>query len=130
MWLAMVASLGPSTTGRAVALAIGLWGLTKLLVAARFNRTVRDVPITFVTTRAPIIVIAELAAVVVGQRPGLHYAASTSHALAVWGRWDAEHYIGIATNGYSGTEPAFFPLYPLLIRILAASPATTSSPGC
>jgi hypothetical protein len=119
MWLAMVASLGPSTTGRAVALAIGLWGLTKLLVAARFNRTVRDVLITFVTTRAPIIVIAELAAVVVGQRPGLHYAASTSHALAVWGRWDAEHYIGIATNGYSGTEPAFFPLYPLLIRILA-----------
>ena len=119
MWAAFVSSLGANADGRAVALAIGLWGLAKVLVAARFNRTVRDVLITFVTTRVSIILIAELAAVVVGQRPGDHYAASTSKALAVWGRWDAEHYIGIATDGYSGTEPAFFPLYPLLIRILA-----------
>jgi hypothetical protein len=119
MWSALIASFGANSTGRAVALAIGLWGLAKLVVAARFNRTVRDVLITFVTTRVSIIVIAELAAVVVGQRPGLHYAASSSNALAVWGRWDAEHYIGISVDGYSGTEPAFFPLYPLLIRLLA-----------
>jgi hypothetical protein len=36
----------------------------------------------------------------------------------VWGRWDAEHYLRIANQGYFGTEPAFFPLYPLLIRIV------------
>ena len=38
--------------------------------------------------------------------------------LAVWGRWDAVHYIDIATNGYQGTDMAFFPLYPLLIKIV------------
>jgi hypothetical protein len=55
---------------------------------------------------------------VIGQRPGVHYAASTNPLLAVWGRWDAEHYLEIAKHGYSGTEAAFFPLYPLLIRIV------------
>jgi len=119
MWSAFITTFGANADGRAVALAIGLWGTAKILIAARFNRTVRDVLITFFTTRVSIIVIAELAAVVVGQRPGQHYSASTSHALAVWGRWDAEHYIGIASDGYSGTEPAFFPLYPLLIRTIA-----------
>jgi hypothetical protein len=92
--------------------------LAKVIIAAYCNRTVRDVAITFVVTRIAIIVVAEIAAIVVGQRPGVHYAASTNAALAVWGRWDAEHYIKIATDGYSGTEMAFFPLYPLLIRAI------------
>jgi hypothetical protein len=94
---------------------VAVFGLIKLIVAARFNATVRDVLVTFVTTRVPIIIIAELATVIVGQRAGVHFAASSDPLLAVWGRWDAEHYIGIATNGYSGTEPAFFPLYPSLV---------------
>lgn len=35
-------------------------------------------------------------------------------------RWDSGYYLAIARNGYSpdGTERAFFPLYPLLIRLL------------
>ena len=115
LWIVLVAPGGMSTIGRAAALAFGLFGLVKLLIAARFNDTVRDVLVTFVVTRIPIIIIAELAAIIVGQRAGTHFAASTNPLLAVWGRWDAEHYIGIATSGYSGTEPAFFPLYPLLI---------------
>ena len=118
LWCILVAPSGISTQGRAVALAIGLFCIAKLLVAARFNATVRDVLTTFVVTRIPIIIIAELAAVTVGQRPGVHYAASEDPLLAVWGRWDAEHYIGVATSGYSGTEFAFFPLYPLLINII------------
>jgi hypothetical protein len=115
LWLIVVSPAGLSTQGRAIAFSVALFGLAKLLVAARFNATVRDVLVTFVVTRVPIIIIAELAAVIVGQRAGVHYAASENPLLAVWGRWDAEHYIGIATAGYSGTEPAFFPLYPLLI---------------
>jgi len=115
LWMILAAPGGLSTQGRTVALAIALFGVIKLLVAARFNATIRDVLVTFVVTRVPIIIIAELAAVIVGQRAGVHFAASENPLLAVWGRWDAEHYIGIATNGYSGTEPAFFPLYPLLI---------------
>jgi len=48
--------------------------------------------------------------------------------LDIWGVWDTGWYLDIATNGYSlpGTNPeagnqanyAFFPLYPLLIKIL------------
>jgi len=38
----------------------------------------------------------------------------------VWNRWDTGHYITIATTGYNPyTEnTAFFPLYPLLMRVL------------
>ncbi len=120
MWAGLFMSLGTNATGRAVAFAVGLFALVKIVVAARFNTSVRDVAITFIVTRVPILVIAEIAATVVGQRPGVHYAASANPTLAVWGRWDAEHYIGIATNGYSGTEMAFFPLYPTLIRLIGS----------
>jgi len=120
MWAAFVSPVAASATGRAIAVAIGLFVLVKVSIAAYFNRTVRDVALTFLVTRVSIIVIAELASVVVGQRPGEHYAASANPMLAVWGRWDAEHYLGIATQGYHGTEMAFFPLYPLLIRIVGA----------
>jgi Gpi18-like mannosyltransferase len=43
-----------------------------------------------------------------------------SGALEVWNRWDTGHYVNIALNGYNpATEnPAFFPLYPLLMSIL------------
>ena len=120
MWVALLGPVGASATGRAIAVAIGLFAVSKIAVAAYFNRTVRDVSVTFIVTRVSIIVIAELAAIVIGQRPGAHYAASTNPVLAVWGRWDAEHYLNIARLGYGGTEVAFFPLYPMLIRGLGA----------
>jgi hypothetical protein len=103
---------------RAAAIAVGLFSLAKLVAAARFVHTVRDVAVTFFTTRIAIIVIAELASMTIGQRPGQHVAESTNPLLAVWGRWDAVHYLDIARRGYIGTDVAFFPLYPGLIRIL------------
>ena len=119
LWGTLLAPSASGGTGRAAAFAVSAFVLAKLAVAARFNRTVRDVSLTFVMTRLPMIAIAELAAMVIGQRPGVHYAASANPLLAVWGRWDAEHYLRIAGQGYFGTEPAFFPLYPLLIRIVS-----------
>ena len=92
----------------------------KVLIAARFNQTVREVLIDFAATRTAIIVIAELAAVIIGQRSGTHVQESSHVLLAVWGRWDAVHYLDIATQGYRGTNMAFFPLYPLLIRIVGS----------
>jgi hypothetical protein len=118
LWGTLLPPSGGHGTERATAVAVGGFVLAKLIVAARFNRTVRDVALTFLMTRLPLLAIAELAAMVIGQRPGIHYAASENPLLAVWGRWDAEHYLGIARSGYSGTEAAFFPLYPLLIRIV------------
>ncbi|HEY4438890.1 MAG TPA: mannosyltransferase family protein [Candidatus Elarobacter sp.] len=118
LWGTLLPPTGGHGTGFAGAVAIGLFVLVKLVVAARFNQTVRDVALTFILTRLPLLAIAELAAMVIGQRPGVHYAASSNPLLAVWGRWDAEHYIGISALGYSGTEFAFFPLYPLVIKIV------------
>ena len=43
-----------------------------------------------------------------------------SGMLEVWNRWDTGHYVSIALNGYNpATEnPAFFPLYPLLMSVV------------
>lgn len=106
------------TPARAAGLSIAAAALVKLLVAARYVYTVRDVLVTFVVTRIPIIVIAELASVVISQRPGVHFAASANPLLAVWGRWDAVHYLDIARRGYYGYDMAFFPLYPGLIALV------------
>ena len=76
-----------------------LFCIAKLAVAARFNETVRDVTIDFIVTRFAIIVIAELAAVIIGQRAGTHVQESRTLLLAVWGRWDAVHYLDIAAGG-------------------------------
>ncbi|MCL5258406.1 MAG: glycosyltransferase family 39 protein [Firmicutes bacterium] len=118
LWLSFVLPLTLTRgSGLFVAL-IGIFAICKLLVAARFNQTVRDVLVDFATTRFAIIVIAELAAVIIGQRAGQHVQESRNLLLAVWGRWDAVHYLSIATVGYHGTDMAFFPLFPVLIAIL------------
>jgi Mannosyltransferase (PIG-V) len=118
LWLTFV--LPPQLThgARIFVVAGGVFAILKVLIAARFNQTVREVLIDFVATRAAIILIAELASVIIGQRPGTHVQESSNLLLAVWGRWDAVHYIDVATQGYQGTDMAFFPLYPLLIKIV------------
>ncbi len=37
--------------------------------------------------------------------------------LSTWANFDGEHYVGVAESGYEDESPAFFPLYPLLIRL-------------
>ncbi|MBV8688513.1 MAG: hypothetical protein JOZ59_00270 [Candidatus Eremiobacteraeota bacterium] len=118
LWLAFVLPLQITHSGRMVAISGALFAITKLAVAVRFNQTVREVLTDFAITRFAIVVIAELAAVIIGQRAGTHVAESRHLLLAVWGRWDAVHYIDIATQGYHGTNMAFFPLYPLLIAFV------------
>ncbi|HET9029367.1 MAG TPA: mannosyltransferase family protein [Candidatus Aquilonibacter sp.] len=121
LWMAFV--LPPAFThggSRLFALGCGVFAVAKVLIAARFNQTVREVLIDFFATRVAIIVIAELAAVIIGQRPGTHVQESSSVLLNVWGRWDAVHYLDIATKGYAGTDMAFFPLFPTLIRIVGS----------
>jgi hypothetical protein len=120
LWFTFV--LPPQLThgARLFLVALMLASIGKVLIAARFNQTVREVLIDFAATRIAIIVIAELAAVIIGQRAGIHVQESSHVLLAVWGRWDAVHYLDIATQGYQGTDMAFFPLYPLLIRIIGS----------
>ena len=118
IWGSFVGPFGASATGRTVALGLGFFVASKVAIAARFNRTVRDVLLTFLITRISIVVIAELASVLIAQRTGTHVAVSSNPALVVWGRWDAVHFLDIATKGYYGTDMAFFPLYPMLIALL------------
>lgn len=118
LWLSFILPLSITHSGRMIVLSAVLFCLIKLAIAARFNQTVREVLIDFAITRFAIVVIAELAAVIIGQRAGPHVAESSHLLLAVWGRWDAVHYLDIASIGYHGTDMAFFPLYPLLIAIL------------
>lgn len=44
-------------------------------------------------------------------------------------RWDSGWYIEIAQNGYSGDTVAFFPLYPVLIRLLTKITGSDSISG-
>lgn len=118
LWLTFVVMPNFTHGARFLALAVALFCIGKVLIAARFNQTVREVLVDFLVSRAAIIVIAELAAVIIGQRAGTHVQESRHLLLAVWGRWDAVHYLSIATHGYQGTDMAFFPLFPLLIRIV------------
>lgn len=121
LWLAFVLPLSLTEGGvRLFVYCAAIFCITKWVVAVRFNQTVREVTVDFIVTRFAIIVIAELAAVIVGQRPGEHVQESSHLLLAVWGRWDAVHYLDIATIGYHGTDMAFFPLYPLLIAGLGS----------
>ena len=44
-------------------------------------------------------------------------------SMNIWSHWDGEHYVMLATSGYltppDNVSPAFFPLYPLLVRSFA-----------
>jgi Gpi18-like mannosyltransferase len=120
LWLMFVLSPQWGHSSRLLVICAALFCVAKVLIAARFNQTVREVLLDFVVTRVAIIIIAELAAVIVGQRSGTHIQESSHLLLNVWGRWDAVHYLDVAISGYQGTDMAFFPLYPMLIRILGA----------
>src|SRR5579864_6074096 len=119
LWLYLF-ELPPSLTSASALLgSILLIAITvKVAAVARFVAMIRYVSTVFVATRIPLIIIAPLAAVLIGQRQGQHWSASHGLLLDVWGRWDAQHYLAVATAGYQGKELAFFPLYPFLIHIL------------
>jgi hypothetical protein len=87
------------------------------------------------TTRAAVLVVAVFAALSFGPAGGGLAAQNAvnfdepdlTHAvadplLAPLARWDAVWYLRIADSGYGddASRAAFFPLYPLLIRTLAA----------
>ena len=46
--------------------------------------------------------------------------------FAAFDRWDAQWYLQVARHGYDGTSAAFFPLYPLVVRVLGSSIVTAT----
>ncbi len=53
----------------------------------------------------------------------------TFGTLSIWANFDGEHYVGVTESGYEEESPAFFPLYPLLVRSAAALFGGSVSPG-
>ena len=51
----------------------------------------------------------------------------------IWAHWDGEHYVALAASGYmqppDNVSPAFFPLYPMLMRSFAGLFGGPLSPG-
>ena len=100
----------------AAAAAFGMVAV-KIGITAKYSDLVRAVSVVFVATRVPLMLIAPVAAIVIGQRQGHHFSTEHGILLDVWGRWDAQHYLSIATTGYHGKDIAFFPLYPFLVNV-------------
>lgn len=118
LWLYLAGSQTSLASATALLGAVLLsWIAIKIGALAKYSLTVRAVAAVFVATRVPLIIVAVLGAIVIGQRAGKHWSAEHG-LLDVLGRWDAQHYLAIATVGYHGKDVAFFPLYPFLINRL------------
>lgn len=53
-------------------------------------------------------------------------------AMSIWAHYDGDHYVHVALDGYSPegrASPAFFPLYPLAMRLVAGLVGGPLSPG-
>ncbi len=78
--------------------------------------------LVFGVTRACLYLLAYVGQVLLPRREGTGLFLP-AHVIDGWYRWDAVWYVGIAEKGYwldptrADQSVAFFPLYPLLIRI-------------
>ncbi|MGI8967475.1 MAG: mannosyltransferase family protein [Chloroflexota bacterium] len=84
---------------------------------------IRQATLLWLVTRVAFIVFTIFAVPFTHQSSHGTYSLRSfppSSLLAQWNRWDTQWYGGIATNGYHELHTAaFFPLYPLFIRLLA-----------
>ncbi|WP_069803066.1 mannosyltransferase family protein [Thermogemmatispora onikobensis] len=82
-----------------------------------------DILWLFICSRIALLLVTYFAYTLLnGPRPPQYIAPPVSLLAAAmsWKRWDAVHYVEIAQFGYrSPFDSAFFPLFPLLITILA-----------
>ena len=84
---------------------------------------VRDVALAFLATRAMLVIVGVMAEFLLPRRQfRFMWEASPNALINIWSSWDAYHYVGIASEGYSyaprtESNVAFFPLYPMLLRL-------------
>jgi hypothetical protein len=93
------------------------------MIASRLNdaSTLRAVVTIFVLTRIAFYAAAFIGAWMLPEaaNPGAVDVGARSSIAMHW-RWDAVYYYAIATHGYEpGGITAFFPLFPLLVRIVS-----------
>lgn len=75
----------------------------------------------WLVTRFTLTIVTSFAAALAPNLAHEDQLSFRPRALALlWQRWDAQWYLGIAQHGYTSAQStAFFPLYPLTIRLLA-----------
>jgi hypothetical protein len=82
---------------------------------------VRFVLTVYLLSRAFYLVVGSVLARVVPVG-GFHGSAADAlpGGMNIWSHWDGEHYVELAAGGYlhppAEVSPAFFPVYPLLVR--------------
>ncbi len=80
--------------------------------------------IAFMLSRLLIFAVGLASDTMLPTDPGHWVAAPDSQFLSMWAKWDSQYYDDIATNGYwfspgQQSNVAFFPVYPLLMRVTA-----------
>ena len=108
----------PAAASVGAALAILGYCLASALALARYHPGFCTSLSVFVVSRLSVVIVVEAAAALVGYR-GMHEPAGRE-LLDAWTRWDGAHYVAIARSGYHGSNLAFFPLYPLSMRLLGS----------
>src|ERR1700712_2098206 len=80
----------------------------------------------FLVTRLIMLIAAYIAEIALpgATGAGFYHADPNNIFLDVWARWDSGFYLTIAKTGYTYTAGlqnpvAFFPLYPLLMNLIA-----------
>ena len=116
--VAQIVHPGPAGQIAGATIAIVGFVLGTSLAIARFHAGFRATLIVFGVSRVLTVIVAELAALFIGDRGAAHPASVARASLDVWTRWDGAHYLAIAHDGYRGANLAFFPLYPVLIRLV------------
>src|SRR6266568_4390100 len=80
----------------------------------------RDIILLFVATRLGLMVVTYFGYILLTAPKYSSTGVDTAALFASWNHWDAANYVRIAQFGYgSRYDSAFFPLFPLLISIIA-----------
>lgn len=82
----------------------------------------RSIIAALLATRAGLVLVGLVALAIMPRGDSRFEYAPNAPWLSMWARWDSEYYRDIAVDGYSFdparlSNVAFFPLYPVLIRI-------------
>ncbi len=80
--------------------------------------------LAFLVSRALIFGAGLIADLMLPTDPGHWLADKDSRFVSMWAKWDSQYYVDIAAEGYwftpkAQSNVAFFPLYPLLMRLVA-----------
>jgi hypothetical protein len=99
---------------------------TQAIARRRGSAALRSAGFAFVISRLLVLAVAAIVVAIAGvdsgnernfDSPGLTHPLGG--VLSPLARWDSVWYLEIAHSGYDGASTAFFPLYPMLVRVLA-----------